>query len=131
MTVAFAGVQRDGPYAVKAPKGGPGSLLLAGGAGAAIDGRGARTLLQISGGAVTVSGVAFTNGFVPATHAPKGAAPVTAQAATNVFNDCVFQGNRGFDGGAVMAEHEIVVHMDRPAKRVLDRHRCVLHLTNC
>ena len=104
VTVSFSGTLTDGPYKVAAP-GGEGSLVVDGGGKAVIDGRKNSTLMAIGGGAVTISGITFLNGYVPAQHAPKGAAAVSAQAHTMIFEDCTFQGNRGFDGGAVLAYH--------------------------
>jgi hypothetical protein len=65
--VSFGGVQRDGPYGLKAPDAGTGTLELRGLQGAALDGGGSRTLLAISHGAIMVTNVAFRHGWVNAT----------------------------------------------------------------
>ena len=105
VTVAVSGgVHSAGPYQVRAPKE-PGTLALVGTGGAAIDGGGVRALLAVSGGAATVRGFGFLRGWVNGTKGVKGAAPVAAMASTLAFEDCEFRGNRGFDGGAVLAYH--------------------------
>eukprot|EP00937_MAST-01D_sp_MAST-1D-sp2_P000472 g472.t1 len=105
VTVAVAGgVHSAGPYKVAAPHA-PGTLSLEGSAGAAIDGGGVRALLAVTGGSLSVKGMRFLRGWVNGTHGVKGAAPVAALASSLVFEDCEFRGNRGFDGGAVLAYH--------------------------
>jgi hypothetical protein len=48
VVVSFGDVQRDGPYSVKAPYAGAGTLQLRGLKGAALDGGGRRTLLAVT-----------------------------------------------------------------------------------
>jgi hypothetical protein len=102
VTLSFGKVQR-GPFAVRAPDPGKGTLTLRGLDGAAIDGAGHHALLSISGGALNISSVRFINGWVNATHA-KNAAPVHVTAKSAHFRLCSFEGNRGMDGGAVLMD---------------------------
>jgi hypothetical protein len=107
VVVKFMDTFYDGPFKVVAPTG-PGSLTVDGGGVGTIDGLGNSTLLGISGGTVTITGVSFINGWVNATHPPKGAAAVSAQAHSNFFVSCNFMSNYGFDGGAVLAYHNFL-----------------------
>jgi len=108
--VSFGGAQHDGPYAVRAPEPGSGTLELRGvGDEAALDGGGRRALLSVTHGSLHISAVAFRNGWVNATdsswyRATKDKAPVTALCGGAHFTDCRFEHNRGVDGGALLLE---------------------------
>ena len=109
VVVTFAGLQSDGPYAVRAPESGSGSLELRGGCAAALDGRNKVSLLAVTHGLVNISSVAFRNGWVNATdqswyRATKAKAPVSVLAAGSTFTECIFEHNRGVDGGALLVE---------------------------
>ena len=109
VVVSFSGAQRGGPYAVRAPEPGSGTLELRGGSGAALDGAGRSSLLAVSHGVLAVSGVTFENGWVNATdaswyRASAGKAAVAVLAHGSTFTDCVFRGNRGVNGGALLVE---------------------------
>jgi hypothetical protein len=108
--VVFDGVQHDGPYAVRAPGPGTGTLELRGASSSAVlDGGASHSMLAVTHGAINITNIIFRNGLVNATdsswyRATASKAPVAVLAKRASFINCTFEHNRGVNGGALLLE---------------------------